>query len=311
MMRLQELRERLKRERLLQGLSRPELTMPARPQYRCLLGVVQILLGYLLPPALLLSLCAVALGAGSGELPGNLRDVLEVMGYIMALGWIAKKFRKRKEKSFLQATNLKLRSLSPRFILWLVLTGLCFGLAVSALLGLLPLPEQVMDSYESGTMEHFTGSSAFMGVLIVGIFSPIAEEIVFRGFLMENLWEGFSDVFALCLSALLFGLMHVHPVWIVYAACMGLVLGWAALRMDNLLVSILIHFGFNAAGLLLLAMPAGSLAAKVTGHPLALLICLLAGLLGALLLTDRVLTEYDRFRTPEAKPEGENCDEEA
>ena len=311
MMRLQEFCERLKGERLLRGISRPELSMPARPQYRCLLGAVQILLGYLLPPALLLSLCTAALGGDSSQLPGNLRDVLEVMGYIMALGWITKKIRKRKEKNFFQATNLKPRRFAPRFMLLLVLAGLCFGLAVSALLGLLPLSEGVMDAYESGTMEHFTGSSAFMGVFIVGIFSPIAEELVFRGFLMGNLREGFSDVFALCLSALLFGLMHVQPVWIVYAACMGLVLGWAALRMENLLASILIHFGFNAAGLLILAMPDGSLAARVTGYPLTLLLCLPAGLLGALLLTDRVLAEYDRSRAAEAEPSEENCDGEA
>jgi len=83
---------------------------------------------------------------------------------------------------------------------------------------------------------------------------PIAEEIFFRGFLMEK-FEGFAGKnFAIFMSAVLFGIAHmsygkIYPV--IMPIIMGLLLGYIVIKTRNLFASIIAHVTFNVTVIVL------------------------------------------------------------
>jgi membrane protease YdiL (CAAX protease family) len=92
------------------------------------------------------------------------------------------------------------------------------------------------------------GVSALLALVLV---APVTEELLFRGWLLQDLKDQYGDARALVWSSALFGLVHVEASAVVYAALGGLVLGAVALRTKSTLASIAMHAGVNALPLLL------------------------------------------------------------
>ena len=92
------------------------------------------------------------------------------------------------------------------------------------------------------------GVSALLALVLV---APVTEELLFRGWLLQDLKERYGARRALVWSSVLFGLAHVEPAAVLYATLGGLVLGAVALRTKSTLASIAMHAGVNAIALLL------------------------------------------------------------
>ena len=92
------------------------------------------------------------------------------------------------------------------------------------------------------------GVSALLALVLV---APVTEELLFRGWLLQDLKEQYGTAPALVWSSVLFGLVHVEPGAVLYATLGGLVLGAVALRTKSTLASIAMHAGVNALPLLL------------------------------------------------------------
>jgi membrane protease YdiL (CAAX protease family) len=90
-------------------------------------------------------------------------------------------------------------------------------------------------------------------VVVVAIGAPLVEEIIYRGMIQQALHSRIDDVLAVVLSALFFALIHLQPVEIPGLFAFGLVVGICFMRTGRLGMSILVHVGFNATGLLLVA----------------------------------------------------------
>lgn len=88
-------------------------------------------------------------------------------------------------------------------------------------------------------------------IAIVGIFGPIAEELVFRGMVFRTLRKGFPFVVAALLSGACFGIYHMNWVQGVYASCLGVVLAFVYERTQSILGAILFHMFFNCSSYLL------------------------------------------------------------
>lgn len=88
-------------------------------------------------------------------------------------------------------------------------------------------------------------------IAIVGIFGPIAEELVFRGMVFRTLRKGFSFAVAALLSGVCFGIYHMNWVQGVYASCLGVVLAFVYERTQSILGAILFHMFFNCSSYLL------------------------------------------------------------
>lgn len=96
----------------------------------------------------------------------------------------------------------------------------------------------------------WAGMSISIALILV---APLTEELLFRGWLLQDLKEPFGKMPALLWSSLLFGLVHMGGgiSAFVYATLGGLVLGVVALRTNSTLASIAMHAGVNAMPLFL------------------------------------------------------------
>jgi len=132
----------------------------------------------------------------------------------------------------------------------------------------------------------WAGMSILFAVVIV---APLTEELLFRGWLLQDLKEPYGNTPALIWSSLLFGMVHLGggASAFFYATLGGLVLGAVALRTKSTLASIGMHAGVNALPLLLPASLLriegfNTLSQKVEHISWWLVLLALAGAAGAL-----------------------------
>lgn len=92
----------------------------------------------------------------------------------------------------------------------------------------------------------------FVGVFfVIGIMAPVAEEILFRGVVLDGLKSGFSTLVAALVCGALFSLYHQNPVQTAYQFCCGVAYALLAVRAGSVLPTILAHFLNNAYILIL------------------------------------------------------------
>lgn len=85
-----------------------------------------------------------------------------------------------------------------------------------------------------------TGGSLTVSMFLYSSFiGPVAEELVYRGFVMKSL-QKYGKSFAIVISAVLFGVMHQNLVQSVFGIAAGLVLGYVAMNY-SIKWSVLFH----------------------------------------------------------------------
>ena len=82
--------------------------------------------------------------------------------------------------------------------------------------------------------------------LVMIIMAPFAEEILFRGLILNNSKKVFSPKTAIIIQAVLYGIFLLNPIQSLCAIPLGIYLGFVAQKKDgNLIVPILIHTAMN------------------------------------------------------------------
>ena len=84
-------------------------------------------------------------------------------------------------------------------------------------------------------------------IIIVVILSPIIEEIVFRGVLLDKL-RGYGDGSAIWFSALTFALFHGNLSQFFYAFALGLIFGYIAIKTNTIRYTVILHILVNMFG---------------------------------------------------------------
>jgi len=171
-------------------------------------------------------------------------------------------------------------SLGLLFILWLLSIGLSgrvfsilprygrdWGVAVIALLAalvvgpdfslwfydfaMLPSPGPAPSPQELSNVDDINerGAAVWAVILAVVIAAPIIEEAIFRGWMLPMMVaRGVPWVFAILITAIGFGLMHVF--WglqvVAYTTVLGVFLGVARMWTGRIAAPVLAHVGNNA-----------------------------------------------------------------
>jgi TPR repeat protein/membrane protease YdiL (CAAX protease family) len=94
-------------------------------------------------------------------------------------------------------------------------------------------------------------ASAWWTYAVVAGLLPVAEEIIFRGYLFDALRRRFSGNATVIITALVFSLVHFQLRYFVPLTGMGLILGWARLKTDSLRFPIFLHLLNNGFFLVL------------------------------------------------------------
>ena len=105
-------------------------------------------------------------------------------------------------------------------------------------------------SGQQSTPDATTPMAMVLYFIAVAVLPPVFEEFAFRGVLLSALRK-YGDVFALIVSSVIFGLMHMSVTSIPFAIASGLVMGYVYLKTSNLWVSIGIHFLNNALAVIM------------------------------------------------------------
>ena len=121
------------------------------------------------------------------------------------------------------------------------------ALVLSSLAGFLRLDPAIFDPirYLAGMR---LGTQGTVLLVTEAVFlAPIAEEFLFRGFLLPRLSEQLGPAWALGLSSLAFASLHLYQgVFMIFILFMALILGWTRLRTGSLFVPIALHMLQNA-----------------------------------------------------------------
>lgn len=83
-------------------------------------------------------------------------------------------------------------------------------------------------------------------ILSVSIFGPIEEELIFRGFIQNGVFQ--NSVLGLILTSCLFAFVHgpVNVISFLFYAISGIIYGVSYKVSDNLSLPILSHIGYNS-----------------------------------------------------------------
>ena len=100
-------------------------------------------------------------------------------------------------------------------------------------------------SWESSTVDI---ALLFLSVAIV---TPIVEELMFRGYILDAINRKHSDWTAIIWSSILFGLIHIDSFVVGQAFMGGIIYGWIRVRTGSLLPSIAGHMMWNMLALML------------------------------------------------------------
>lgn len=94
-------------------------------------------------------------------------------------------------------------------------------------------------------IELMMGSGA--GILSVAVVAPALEELLFRGAIQGSLMRLFKSPWVGIIAAsLLFGIIHINPIQVFYASCLGMGFGWLYYRTRSLLPVIVGHIINNS-----------------------------------------------------------------
>jgi len=82
--------------------------------------------------------------------------------------------------------------------------------------------------------------------IAVVIMAPLFEEILFRGFVFDQVERHFTPTAAVIVSGLMFGVYHLNIFQGVFASVLGIVLGLSLLWTNSIRIPIIIHLVNNA-----------------------------------------------------------------
>ena len=141
--------------------------------------------------------------------------------------------------------------------------GLLLGIGITIISGLL---YWIWPRYRRSAavyLDYILQPLVLPDVLWLGLLPGISEELLFRGVMLPALG---ANYLALGLSSLCFGLLHMSDwrqwPYMLWATCVGGILGYSALISQNLLVPVVAHVFTNLVSSLVWKLNATRLAAR-------------------------------------------------
>ena len=90
------------------------------------------------------------------------------------------------------------------------------------------------------------------GYFVIALLAPVVEEVVFRGAILRKLLSGMRSKWgAICISAILFALIHFNPAQMPHAFLMGWLMGWLYMRTGSIVPGVVFHWANNTVAYLM------------------------------------------------------------
>lgn len=122
-------------------------------------------------------------------------------------------------------------------------------LAINILSEQIPLEDNMQEEFLS--MAH-----DWVGILSICIIAPIVEEFIFReGMIGYWLRKGKSPLYAIVVSSLIFGAIHMNPAQMPFAFLSGILLGIIYWKTRNIIFCSILHILNNSVAILTMPLP--------------------------------------------------------
>lgn len=90
-------------------------------------------------------------------------------------------------------------------------------------------------------------SHDILGILAVAVIGPVAEEVIFRGAICGGMLRaGCKPWTAILVSAVIFGLVHMNPAQIPFAAALGVMFAIIYYKTNSIIPSAILHIINNS-----------------------------------------------------------------
>ena len=100
-------------------------------------------------------------------------------------------------------------------------------------------------TYDANIERLYESWSVYLGVLFNTFFTPLVEEVIFRGYMLNRLLPHWGEKSALFAVSLAFAFLHGTFIWVLYAFLMGWIIGKISIMEDNVFYAVMMHTGFN------------------------------------------------------------------
>lgn len=184
-------------------------------------------------------------GLAGGEWPQRLETqqaaVTGILGGLSMLVGILPLGKSLREELAQNASETDRRSLPDGLLT--VAAGFTSSVGLNILFSLSGAAQQ-LESYQSVAKDQYA-VPLLVGILLYGIVSPLAEEVVFRGILFNRMRKDFPPGMAILLSGVLFGLYHGNMVQGIYGTLMGVLMAYLYERMGRFEIPCLFHMTAN------------------------------------------------------------------
>lgn len=205
--------------------------------------------------------------SGNPDIPESLEYNITVAvvfscGLIFAFWYIKITGRSLREILLIKKARLHLS------MLLIIPLGIGCQFFVSGIIGLIRDVFVKTFSDYGNAMEAYCEGNPIIVVIYLIILAPAAEELIFRGVIMNKALRGLTFTEANLLQAIFFGINHWNPVRSTYAFLIALLLGYVLKKYGTLAAPVMLHMVINASSFLVRLVPSGSLyaaAAAISG----------------------------------------------
>ncbi|MCX6666967.1 MAG: type II CAAX endopeptidase family protein [Euryarchaeota archaeon] len=154
-------------------------------------------------------------------------------------------------KEMLRHLKLRAERIDAAFLWGIVVAAVVIAMMI--VIGAL-LYRAGVNQEDLSNIEDIAGNIPIVSMLFIIVFQSIAEEIFFRGFLLEKIESIAGGIMAIFITAILFGLAHmsygkIYPV--IMPIMMGIFLGFVVFKTKNLYSAITAHMLFNLTSFIL------------------------------------------------------------
>ncbi len=164
-----------------------------------------------------------------------------VIWFVFAKDVLKKAAKKAKENVY--------KTHKPVYYALMAVGILCMALGLNVLYELLGVTDMSASYQEVVTMQY--AAALPLGLLVNGIAAPIAEELVFRGVVFNQMKKSMNYQVALFGSACIFGMYHGNSVQGTYAFIMGIAIGYLYEQFGTFVVPVVAHIISNVSVYLL------------------------------------------------------------
>ncbi|OIR23589.1 MAG: hypothetical protein BEU00_01890 [Marine Group III euryarchaeote CG-Epi3] len=130
-----------------------------------------------------------------------------------------------------------------KLIGWVILLDIFVVLPLHAAFTILVFP----DAEQQEVINLFKESSGFSLIILaltVSIFTPFAEEFLFRGFILTMLLKRYSPLVSIVVSSFVFSIAH-EPIAMALAFGGGCLYGWIRVKTGSIYPSMIAHAIWN------------------------------------------------------------------